>query len=106
MINLSLLRARFEVRQFQPFPRNEAELGGNDIADLAELDAFLSGYVSRSISGERLLEADFAKMKAARTELSDLLPDFSGSAGLYFEELAALAQEAVNLQQARAEAGR
>jgi hypothetical protein len=87
----------WEAHLARHFPRSatEVELGGLDIANLSEIDAFLAGYVSRVAEGRSLPPRDIEAFARASMELNTQLPALTGCAAVYFAGLAAAANAAL-----------
>jgi len=97
MIDHQSVSALWKAHLSRHFPRSvpEAELGGLDIADLSEIDAFLAGYVSRVAEGYSLPPSDTEALARVSTELNTQLPALSGRTAEYFAGLAAAANAAL-----------
>jgi hypothetical protein len=89
-----VLAEMWEAHRARPYPRNtsSSERGLADPGDLMELDAYVAGYISRVVDGERLTLIDLQHLAQASLRIREAVVAMSGETRSYFLALAQLAE--------------
>jgi hypothetical protein len=98
MSNEQSVSTLWAVHVARGFPRSmpDAELGGLERSDLAELDTFIAGYISRVVEGRTLQSHDVEALARLSGELNTQLRAMSGSTAAYYSGLASAAAAALS----------